>query len=213
MARILDWAYNQSISAALLATSGERADAVEAALRERGTPTLRLHHTLRLPFVNAYATPDTLGLDRIAAVAGAAALHPGLPCLVVDAGTCITFDLLTADGVYRGGNISPGVRMRLRAMHEQTAALPLVAPDAAETGLLGVSTETALRKGAQLGASLEIEAFVARCAAEQAGLRVLLTGGDADLLAAPLKTKIFATPHLVLHGLHEILRLNVDTES
>ena len=210
---ILDWAYNHSPTAALLATSGEAGEALEAGLRARGIPVVRLHHGLRLPFENRYATPETLGRDRIAGVAGAAVRYPGETCLVVDAGTCITLDLLTADGVYHGGNISPGVRMRLRAMHAQTARLPLVEPDPEDTGLLGVSTETALRKGGQLGATLEIEAFVARCTARYGPPRVLLTGGDAALLAPHLKTKIFATPHLVLYGLHEILRLHVDTES
>ena len=209
---ILEWAYNHPIAAALLSSSGDTAEALEAALRVR-SPTRRLDHTLRLPFVNDYMTPATLGRDRMAGVAGAAALYPGQNCLVIDAGTCITFDVLTAEGRYPGGNISPGVRMRLRAMHEQTARLPLVAPEAADAGLLGVSTETALRKGGQLGAILEIEAFLARCEALYPGLRVLLTGGDASLLLPHLKPQIFALPHLVLHGLHEILRLNVDSEN
>ena len=209
---VLTWAYNHPVTAALFSSTGETAEALEAALRQR-SPTWRLEPTLQLPFENRYATPHTLGRDRIAGVAGAAAKFPGQNCLVIDAGTCITFDVLTAEGVYPGGNISPGVRMRLRAMHAQTARLPLVEPDGADTGLLGVSTETALRKGGQLGAILEIEAFMGRCAAIYPDLHVLLTGGDAPLLAPYLKSKIFALPNLVLYGLHEILRLNVDLEN
>ena len=211
-AHITTWAYNHPITAALFSSSGDAAAALEAALREWGAPPVRLHHGLRLPFDNRYATPETLGRDRIAGVAGAAALHPGHHCLVIDAGTCITLDVLTADGVYPGGNISPGVRMRLRAMHAQTARLPLVAPGPPDD-LLGVSTETALRNGAVLGAILEIEAFIERCTARYPEPIVLLTGGDAPLLAPHLKTKIFALPNLVLYGLQEILRLNVEMES
>ena len=211
-AAILDWAYNQPITAALLSTSGDQAAELEAALRARQT-TLRLDHRLRLPFHNGYTTPETLGRDRLAGVAGAVGRFPGKNCLVIDAGTCITLDLVTAAGNYLGGNISPGIRMRLRAMHAQTAALPLVAPAPTAPALLGVSTETALQNGGQLGAILEIEAFIRRCTAQYPDLHVLMTGGDGEWLGHQLKTKIFALPNLVLLGLHEILLLNVASKS
>lgn len=161
-----------------------------------------------LPFRSAYRTPQTLGRDRLAAVAGALAFYPGEDCLVVDAGTCITADLLTADGLYRGGNISPGLRMRLAAMHRMTARLPLVEPGPVE-GLLGLSTETALRNGGQLGAAMELEGLQARLQADFPGLRTLITGGDGQFLAGLLKSRIFVHPDLVLYGLNKILTYNV----
>ena len=179
-----------------------------ADLEARGSRIVELNTTLRLPFENEYRTPQTLGKDRLAAVAGALALHPGKNCLVVDAGTCITADLLTADGRYLGGNISPGVRMRLRAMYAGTARLPLVEPEVWD-GRPGRSTEGALRAGGVGGAVLEIEGLLRRWEADYADLRLLLTGGDAVLLADMMKSRIFVYPNLVLYGLDQILNYNV----
>lgn len=165
-------------------------------------------HTL-LPFENDYATPATLGKDRLAAVAGAQYHYPGTNCLVVDAGTCITLDVLRADGVFLGGNISPGIQLRLRAMHEFTARLPLVKP-AVNDSLWGTSTLTALQNGGVQGAALEIEALVARLSKQWSGLKVLLTGGDAPLLANSIECEIFVYSNLVLYGLHKILTYNVE---
>lgn len=162
-----------------------------------------------LPFVNAYATPATLGKDRLAAVAGAQFYYPANTCLVVDAGTCVTMDILREDATYLGGNISPGVRMRLRAMHEFTARLPEVEPlDAVQTW--GTSTTTALQNGGGLGVALEIEALAGRLKQEWPDLKVLLTGGDASFLANNIECEIFVHSNLVLYGLHKILTYNVE---
>lgn len=162
-----------------------------------------------LPFVNSYATPATLGKDRLAAVAGAQYHYPGSSCLVIDAGTCVTMDLLRADATYLGGNISPGVRMRLSAMHAFTARLPLVEP-AKTDQLWGTSTTTALQNGGGLGVALEIEALVARLKRQWPELKVLLTGGDASFLANSIECEIFVHSNLVLYGLHKILTYNVE---
>jgi type III pantothenate kinase len=179
-----------------------------AELEAGGSRVWELSSALRLPFSNHYETPATLGKDRLAAVAGARALYPGESCLVIDAGTCITADLLTADGSYLGGNISPGIRMRLRAMHEGTARLPLVEPTAWD-GKPGRTTAAALVAGGAGGAALEIEGLQQRWATDYPRLRVLLTGGDALLLADMIKSRIFVHPNLVLYGLDQILRYNV----
>jgi type III pantothenate kinase len=179
-----------------------------AELEAGGSKVWELSSALRLPFANRYETPTTLGKDRLAAVAGARALYPGQNCLVIDAGTCITADLLTADGSYLGGNISPGIRMRLRAMHEGTARLPLVEPSAWD-GTPGRTTAAALRAGGSGGAALEIEGLRRRWAGDYPRLRVLLTGGDAPLLADMIKSRIFVHPNLVLYGLDQILSYNV----
>ncbi len=170
---------------------------------------LLLDENTPLPFENTYHTPATLGRDRLAALAGAQALYPNEHCLIVDAGTCITMDLLTADGRFLGGNISPGIRMRLRSMHEGTARLPLVSTGRME-GLLGDSTIAALRHGGQLGAVLEFEGLVRRLEPIYQPLRCLITGGDADKFVEITKSRIFAHPDLVLYGLHKILEYNVE---
>ncbi len=168
---------------------------------------IELDARTQLPFKNIYKTPETLGRDRLAAAAGAIQKFPATSCLIIDAGTCITMDFLDEEGAFHGGNISPGVVMRLNAMHYYTARLPKVAPGELE-GFLGVSTEDALRKGGQLGAVLEIEGLVSRLRSINKEFNILLTGGDAEYLAGYLKTKIFVEPYLVLIGLNKILNYN-----
>lgn len=169
---------------------------------------LQLTAQTPLPFINKYETPETLGKDRLAAIAGAYHLYPGEHCLVIDAGTCITYDFLNADKEYLGGNISPGLEMRLKAMHTFTAKLPKVAQKT-QNGFIGRSTETAIRHGAQLGLMLEIKGFMALFKENFGPLNVLLTGGDKDFFANQMKTKIFANQNLVLVGLNQILNYNV----
>ncbi len=166
-----------------------------------------LGSNLHLPFKNLYATPHTLGADRIALVAGALAKFPAENCLVIDAGTCVTYDLLTQHGEYLGGNITPGLLMRLKAMHTFTGKLPepeFIFPEA----VLGQNTKECLISGAYHGLVGEIAWLVQQYAADFSGLKVLLTGGDAHLLAKRLKTNIFAEPQLLLHGLNKIASIN-----
>lgn len=161
-----------------------------------------------LPIQIAYKTPQTLGKDRIAAVVGALDMFPNENCLAIDAGTCITYEILTAAGVYLGGNIAPGLTMRLEAMHHFTAKLPLVEADETESWI-GYSTKSAMQNGAQLGLALEVEGFIAHCRRELGKLNVIITGGDADFLKKKLKSQIFVNPNLVLQGLNKILNYNV----
>ena len=167
-----------------------------------------LNHKTALPFENKYGTPETLGKDRLAAVAGAQALFPGESCLVIDFGTCIKYDMLTATGVYLGGNIAPGAKMRIKAMHHFTARLPEVPMEMPEN-FTGTSTTTALQNGALRGTCLEIEGFVRLFEQKHAPLRVLLTGGDADFFEPYLNLSNSITiPDLTLHGLNNILIYN-----
>lgn len=170
---------------------------------------LELTATTALPIKNAYATPATLGKDRLAAVVGAQDLYPETNCLVVDAGTCITLDVLRADATYLGGNISPGIQMRLKAMHQQTSRLPLVELKQEEGLNWGTSTVTALQNGGILGAVLEIEALASRLRTNWPDLKIVLTGGDANLLAKRIEYEIFVHSNLVLSGLNKILAYNV----
>lgn len=164
-----------------------------------------LSHSTPLPFENRYRTPETLGKDRLAGVAGAHWLFSGRNCLVVDCGTCIKYDVLTADGVYHGGNIAPGATMRIEAMHHFTARLPAVDMRMPEDAV-GVSTETALQNGALRGTVLEIQGFIQLFAARYGDLQVILTGGDAAFFAPYLDSKkLIIEPDLTLFGLNHIL--------
>ena len=160
-----------------------------------------------LPVRVQYRTPETLGLDRLAAVCGAWKLSDGKACLVVDLGTAITYDFLTADGSYKGGNIAAGVRMRLAALHEHTSRLPLVAPSA-DFALLGDSTETALISGTMQGVALEIEGYACELSRDKDDICVFLTGGDAFYFEKRLKSRIFVSQNLVAVGLNAALQWN-----
>lgn len=168
-----------------------------------------LDHRLPLPVFNHYSTPETLGVDRIAGVCGALQLFPGSDTLVIDAGTCITYDLIDAERNYRGGAISPGYRMRFRAVHEFTARLPLV--DGVEAPeLVGDSTESSIQSGVFYGMLAEIEGTIARYGEKYKEMKIVLTGGDAGVFENKLKAPIFASPNLVLVGLNSILDHNVN---
>jgi type III pantothenate kinase len=163
-----------------------------------------------VPIKNLYKTPETLGKDRLAAVLGAHALFPKENCLVVDAGTCITYDWLSRHGEYLGGNIAPGLRMRLQAMHHFTSKLPLVAPSEEQPGAVGYSTESAIQFGAAYGMLQEVKGY-ARWGQKHFGpVKTVLTGGDAEFFGSYLKRKIFVRPDLVLFGLNKILQFNVN---
>jgi type III pantothenate kinase len=169
---------------------------------------LELTHLTPLPFENQYETPETLGKDRLAAVAGAHFLFPQKNCLVVDCGTCIKYDMLTAEGAYRGGNIAPGAQMRIAAMHHFTARLPEVEMKM-PADFTGRSTKTALQNGALRGAALEIEGFVNLFEKKYDSLNVILTGGDAAFFQAYLDIKnLIPEPELTLFGLNHILNFN-----
>ena len=169
-----------------------------------------------VPITNAYATPQTLGPDRLAGAVAAAGLRPGRTTLVVDAGTALKVDLVTADNTYHGGSIAPGLQMRLQALHTFTGRLPLLAlPPAGEAvQLIGDSTASAMLSGVLRGAAAEVTGLVAEYERRYPGLGVVLTGGDAPYLHAALAGaaagRIFAVPELVLLGLEMILRYNVE---
>ena len=171
---------------------------------------IELSHETPMPIQIVYSTPETLGRDRIAAACGAHAMFPKTNCLVLDAGTCITIDMVLSSGVYLGGNIAPGLQMRLRSMHDYTARLPLVEPEWPELAW-GDSTRHALQNGAALGMLMEIEGMIQRAKDAFGAVNCVMTGGDADFLAAKSEYQIFVAPELVLQGLYQILLFNVRT--
>ncbi|GAA4351491.1 type III pantothenate kinase [Hymenobacter saemangeumensis] len=168
--------------------------------------------TTALPLQNAYATPHTLGADRLAAAVGAWYLRPGRATVIVDAGTALKLDLVSADGTFRGGSIAPGLQLRLKALHHFTGRLPMLELPAphATVSLTGDSTQGAMLSGVVNGAVAEIQGLLASYRRQQPGLGVLLTGGDAGFLAPRLSARIFVVPELVLLGLNRILAYNVE---
>jgi type III pantothenate kinase len=165
-----------------------------------------LTYQLPLPINVLYKTPNTLGVDRIAAVCGAMAMFQANDCLVIDAGTCITYDFLDRYKNYHGGAISPGINMRFEAMHEFTQRLPLVS--AAPEKLIGDSTESSMRSGVMNGVLNEVQGFIDSYRVKYPDLRVVLCGGDTAFFENNLKPTIFAAPDLVLSGLNRILNYN-----
>ena len=168
-----------------------------------------LSHKTKLPIKNNYRTPETLGKDRLAAVTGAYTLMPDNDVLVIDAGTAITYDFIDSSGVYHGGNISPGVDLRLDVLHQQTQNLPLVEMNKPDL-FMGVDTISAIQSGVFYGIILEIEGYIDRLMLKYPKLSVFLTGGYADSFGNQLKNRIFADKNLVLIGLNRILQYNVE---
>jgi type III pantothenate kinase len=169
--------------------------------------------TTPLPLQNAYATPHTLGADRLAAAVGAAWKRPGQDTLIVDAGTAIKCDLVEGGHTFRGGSIAPGLQLRFRALHTFTGRLPLVELPtdlAASIPLTGNDTQTAIRSGVLNGAAAEVNGLIDSYREQFPTLGVVLAGGDAAFFQPRLKGLIFAIPELVLLGLHRILAYNVE---
>ena len=167
-----------------------------------------LDHRLSFPFRVLYRTPKTLGPDRLAGIAGSLHHFPRGSNLVIDAGTCITYDMITKEKNYVGGNISPGIHMRLSAMNYYTDALPLI-NHFTNARSHGTSTTSALQAGAAWGAVHELDGFIQAYKKKYGRLNIVLTGGDAPFFVNRLKTKIFVAPNLVLEGLRKLLEHNV----
>ena len=188
-------------------------DKLRNALSSLPFPLMRLVSGVTpVPINNKYTTPLTLGTDRLAAVVGAYMKRPGHDILVVDIGTCITYDFISAAGDYLGGNISPGPTIRLKALNKFTASLPLVERKGV-TPLLGYDTETAIRSGVMRGVKYEVESYIRDFILKCPGLLVYLTGGVRLDLEIPEKKCIFADNFIVPYGLNRILQYNEEISS
>jgi type III pantothenate kinase len=168
---------------------------------------LELDEHTPLPIKNRYKSPGTLGKDRLAAAVAGAKLFPGLNVLVINAGTCITCEYVTAGGEYNGGSISPGLQMRFRALHTFTKQLPLLSYEDIDF-LPGVDTEESVLSGVINGIAAEMEGISAAYREKDPGIRIILSGGDMNYFVKRLKISIFAIPNIVIHGLQQILVFN-----
>ncbi len=197
---------SKEIDSAIISSVNTTYDKILAELSTLQKPILFNTET-PLPFKNQYKS-KTIGLDRLAAVAGAQILYPNKDALVIDLGTCITYEFLEQGKTYHGGAISPGMNMRFKSMHNFTARLPLVKPEEAGDWISN-STEGAMLSGVVHGIQAEIDAYIQEIQSKYAPLTVIITGGDAKFFESKIKATIFAIPELVLVGLNAILRYNV----
>jgi type III pantothenate kinase len=172
-------------------------------------PVLEFSPRLKLPIIIKYGTPETLGSDRVAAVVGAVSRYPNRNVLVIDSGTAITYDIITDKSEYLGGNISPGLKTRFRALHNFTGKLPLLNEDESLDGLFGTNTTEAITLGVQNGMLYEIEGTVKKFSLKFNDLLVVFTGGDSFFFENRINFNNFAEPYLVAFGLNEILEYNV----
>jgi type III pantothenate kinase len=167
----------------------------------------KLSHQTKLPFTAIVGKPETIGADRLALAAAAVYSHPRKNNLVIGLGTCITYNFINKFSEFGGGGISPGIEMRLKALNQFTAKLPLINADW-NAPLIGYDTSTNILSGVMIGAAKEIDGFVAAYEERFGNFNVLLTGGDIGLLAPHLKKKIFADPELIFKGLYAISEVN-----
>jgi len=164
-------------------------------------------HESKFPFQNLYTTPTTLGIDRMVLAAGAVMTFPTQNRLIIDAGTCITYDFVDKNNNYLGGAISPGLSIRYEALHQQTAKLPLLSKTYAEN-FIGNSTEESIHSGIVNGVIYEISGFIEEYKNQYAKFIIILTGGDGEFLAKRLKNTIFANSNFLLESLNQTFQYN-----
>jgi type III pantothenate kinase len=167
----------------------------------------KLSHLTKVAFTTPVGKPETIGADRLALTAAAVHYYPTKNNLVIGMGTCVTYNFINKYHEFVGGAISPGMEMRLKAMHQFTAKLPLVKADS-NVPLIGYDTDTNILTGVVLGMAKEIDGFIDSYKEKFGNFNVLLTGGDLVHLACHLKNKIFADPDLIFKGLYAISEVN-----
>lgn len=177
----------------------------------KGLDALILDKDTLVPIHNNYNTKETLGVDRLAAVVGAESMGNESDTLIIDIGTCITYDLLDHNNHYHGGSISPGVELRFKSMHDYTSKLPLI-EDITTVDLVGKSTAEAMISGVIHGVTAEIDGVISQYQSKFPNLGVLVCGGGLFSFESKIKASIFAAPDLVLVGLNRILEYNDESK-
>ena len=199
-----------TIERAIVASTGESTGEITLSLKAMGFKVLAMNSLTAVPIGNDYLTPSTLGVDRLAAAVAAVEVMGCKDCLIVDFGTAITIDLVE-NGVFRGGNISPGMTTRFRALHDYTRRLPECEPTDS-LAMLGRSTREAIEQGVMQGIVNEIEGYICHFMQSNAKLSLIFTGGDAKYFVKRIKNATFAKCNLVLCGLNRILEYNASIE-
>jgi len=198
-----------AFSSAIISRVGKRINRLDQLLQDLGVVTISISASMRLPFRLAYDSPQTIGADRLALVAGAMYHRTNQNQLIIDAGTCVTYDFIDENNVYHGGAISPGLQLRFKALNDYTANLPLLYPGDKPVDWLGKNTESSIKAGVIWGLVHEIEGFIVKYNLKYADLTVYLTGGDQKLLDRYIKNKIFVgSKFLLWEGMNLLLNLN-----
>lgn len=193
------------IEKAIISSVGANPESIFKHIKEKeNSQVLILDHHTPLPFEVSYKTPETLGKDRLASAAAAFHEFPGKDILVIDAGSCITYDVLTQDGTFQGGAISPGIAMRYKAMHTFTQNLPRLKPQE-DAEITGKSTAECIHSGVLNAVVYEVDGMIVKYLHIYEGMQVIMTGGDLIYFDKKLKNNIFARPKIVLKGLNIIL--------
>lgn len=200
------WITEYAIRNSIISNVG-RPDQPLQAFLQKETTCLVFDHSTPLPIHIDYQTPSTLGKDRIAAAVAAATLFPHENVLIVQAGTCLVMDFIDKGQHYHGGSIAPGIQMKINALHKYTQYLPEIEIGTIDS-FIGKNTAESILNGVLYGTIDEINGAIERYSALFENTKVILTGGDAQLLQGKIKYPIFATPNLVLDGLYKILRIN-----
>ena len=200
-----------NLTQGIFSTVVDTDDELVCYLKKRLSCFVFLDETVKLPISIKYQTPQTLGKDRMAAVVGATYLYPNRNLLVIDAGTAITYELVDASSTFLGGNISPGMTTRFKALHEFTKKLPLLV-EQEDVPLIGDSTELAIQAGVVNGIVFEMDGYIDSLQKIYPDLLVFLTGGHSFYFESRLKSSIFVSVNLVLVGLNRILEYNVENK-
>ena len=171
------------------------------------TNLIEFNSSLNVPFKNCYQSKNTLGKDRIALVSNASKEYPKENVLLIDLGSCITFDFLNNKNEYLGGSISPGLRMRYKSLNNYTANLPLLDPKEIDY-FIGKNTEDSIHSGIINGIISELNSTVEKYKSQYKKIRIILTGGDSKFLFKKIKSGIFANSNFLIFGLNLLIELN-----
>jgi len=195
---------------AIISEVGKKIEGLDKLLTSNKIKFFYLNHRLQLPFTIDYKTPSSLGADRMALVAGAIFHQPEGNKLIIDAGTCITYDFIDGKNIYYGGAISPGIKLRFQSLNNYTDKLPLINQQNIDNiDLIGQSTKASIETGVIYGIINEIEGFIVKYNLKYKNLTIFLTGGSQKVLDRYIKNKIFVnSKFLLLEGMNFILNLN-----
>ena len=199
--------FSGQVTSVLVSTVKPLENELEELLKKLPIKVHYLSSKLKMPFINKYNTPQTIGADRLALAAGGFLSFPNRNVLIIDIGTCITFDIISKEGVYLGGNISPGLKMRLKSLHKFTGKLPLVELNI-PTDLIGTTTEQSILSGVVNGVLMELDGIIDAYKLRYPQVKTILTGGDVAFFDKKLKNSIFADADILLKGMHFILEHN-----